>query len=247
MFSVCAVVPVYDHEEAVEDVVDGVVSARLRCILVDDGSGEKCAAVLDRLATARASEIILLRHQVNRGKGAAVLTGMRHAARMDFSHVLQIDADGQHCVADIPRFIAQARERPKAVIVGCPKYDASVPRLRYWARYLTHVWVWVNTLSLAIEDSMCGFRVYPLKALLELAGTCQLGARMDFDIEVLVRLYWQGIDIVNLSTVVNYPRDGRSHFRGGLDNLLISRLHARLFFGMLRRLPLLMARQRGFR
>jgi hypothetical protein len=119
--------------------------------------------------------------------------------------------------------------------------------MRYWARYLTHAWVWINTMSLQIKDSMCGFRVYPLRALLELDRRCNLGQRMNFDIEVLVRLYWQGIDVINVSTVVIYPKEGRSHFRGWLDNFLISRLHATLFFGMLWRLPMLITRKWSLR
>jgi hypothetical protein len=90
---------------------------------------------------------------------------------------------------------------------------------------------------------MCGFRVYPLAPLLELDRQRKLGARMSFDIEVLVRLCWAGIEIINIPTDVSYPKDGISHFRGGLDNFQISRLHATLFFGMLLRLPILLARK----
>lgn len=247
MFSVCAVIPVYNHETAVAAVLESVVTAKLRCILVDDGCAAACAQVLDRLAAARTEEVILLRHERNLGKGAAVMTGIRRAAQLGFSHALQIDADGQHCGADIPRFVEQARLHPEAVIIGCPMYDASVPRLRYWARYLTHAWVWINTLSLQIKDAMCGFRIYPVKALMALDRGHRLGARMNFDIEVLVRLYWQGLEAINLPTRVSYPKDGRSHFRGLLDNLLISRLHATLFCGMLLRLPKLIMRKWSLR
>jgi glycosyltransferase involved in cell wall biosynthesis len=247
MFKLCAVIPVYNHENAITDVVAAVIAHAPLCILVDDGSSVPCAQVLDRIAAAQPDEIILLRHAINRGKGGAVMTGMRHAARLGFSHALQIDADGQHQASDVPRFIEQARLHPDAVIVGWPEYDTSVPWMRYWARYLTHAWVWINTMSLQIKDSMCGFRVYPLRALLELDRRCNLGQRMNFDIEVLVRLYWQGIDVINVSTVVIYPKEGRSHFRGWLDNFLISRLHATLFFGMLWRLPMLITRKWSLR
>jgi hypothetical protein len=94
---------------------------------------------------------------------------------------------------------------------------------------------------------MCGFRVYPLAALIELDRTHKLGERMNFDIEALVRLHWAGVKIINLPTAVSYPSDGVSHFRGGLDNFLISRLHATLFFGMLVRAPRLVARKWGAR
>lgn len=242
MFKPCVVIPVYNHEHAIGQVMDAVLTIGLPCILVDDGSTPACAAVLDRIAAA-SSQVSLVRHASNRGKGDAVITGIQHAARAGFTHALQIDADGQHCVADIPRFIEQAAARPDALVVGYPIYDESVPAARLYGRYLTHVWVWINTLSLQIKDSMCGFRVYPIAPVLSLIKRQRLGARMDFDTEILVRLFWDGVDVVNVGTRVGYPVDGVSHFRLWLDNLLISRMHATLFLGMLIRLPKLLARK----
>lgn len=243
MFKPCAVIPVYNHEQSVGTMVESVLSHHLSCILVDDGSAPACARELDRLAAAAPEKIILLRHPANRGKGSAVLTGARRAADVGYTHALQIDADGQHRAADIPRFLAEAAARPEALIIGCPEYDLSAPALRLWARSLTHLWVSINTLSRRIQDSMCGFRVYPLTPLLELDRRRKLGARMDFDIEVAVRLYWRGIEIVNLPTPVIYPKHAVSHFRAWSDTLLISQAHATLFFGMLLRLPNLLARR----
>jgi glycosyltransferase involved in cell wall biosynthesis len=242
MFSPCAVIPVYNHEHAVGEVVAGVLRHKLPCVVVDDGSSPTCAAALDELAAAAPTRLTLLRHPVNRGKGAAVLTAVRHAERSGYSHALQIDADGQHRVDDIPRFLERAEARPHALIIGCPEYDASVPPLRLWARYLTHMWVSINTLSRQIKDSMCGFRVYPLSSLMEVDRRYRLGERMHFDIEVAVRLYWNGVKIINVPTPVTYPRNGVSHFRPWADTARISRMHALLFFGMLRRSPALVAR-----
>ncbi len=243
MFKPCVIIPVYNHERAVGAVVEGVLTQQLPCILVDDGSAAACAAVLDELVAARPEQITVLRHPINRGKGGAVMTAIRHAARVGYSHALQIDADGQHRSADIPRFLEQAAAKPRALIVGCPQYDETAPPLRLCARYLTHVWVSINTLSRQIKDSMCGFRVYPLPAMIELDRRYKLAERMSFDIEVLVRLHWAGLEIINLPTQVSYPSDGVSHFRGWLDSFLISRLHATLFFGMLARSPALIARR----
>jgi glycosyltransferase involved in cell wall biosynthesis len=244
-FRPCAVIPVYNHEHAIGAVLAAVLAHDLPCVLVDDASSPSCATALDALAIAHPGQVTLLRHAVNRGKGGAVLTGVHHAAAAGYTHTLQIDADGQHCTDDIPRFLQQAAAKLQSVIAGCPQYDDSVPSVRFYARYLTHVWVWINTLSLDIRDSMCGFRVYPLPSLMRLAQRKQLGERMDFDTEVLVRLYWDGVPIVNLPTRVTYPTDGISHFRVGLDNLLISRMHATLFFGMLWRAPRLLGRRLG--
>lgn len=242
-FSPCAVIPVYNHEHAIAAVAAAVLAHHLPCILVDDGSSPACAAVLDALAAAHPDRITLLRHTVNRGKGGAVLSGVRHAAQAGYTHALQIDADGQHCTDDIPRFLAQAAARPAALIAGCPVYDESVPKVRLYGRYLTHISVWINTLSLDIKDSMCGFRVYPLPPLVALAQRRALGEHMDFDTEVLVRLYWDGMQVVNLPTRVHYPSDGVSHFRLVRDNILITRMHLTLFLGMLLRAPQLLARK----
>lgn len=243
MFKPCVVIPVYNHEQAIGGVVNTVLTLNLPCILVDDGSSQVCAHVLDRIAADHSAQVTLLRHETNRGKGGAVLTGIHKAARAGFTHVLQIDADGQHCVADIPMFIAQAKEHPAAIVVGYPVYDQSVPLLRFYGRYLTHVWVWINTLSLQIKDSMCGFRVYPVEPVLALTQRHKIGERMNFDTDILVRLYWDGLKIVNVPTRVGYPTDGVSHFRGWHDNVLISWMHTKLFFGMLLRLPRLLARK----
>jgi hypothetical protein len=117
-----------------------------------------------------------------------------------------------------------------------------MPRLRRYARYLTHVWVWVHTWSLDIRDSMCGFRVYPVTACVALLREQRPGPRMSFDTEILVRFHWRGGKIVYVPTAVRYPPGGRSHFRLLEDNLRLTGMHTRLFFGMLWRAPRLLAR-----
>ncbi len=243
MFNPCVVVPVYNHEHAIGAVLDGLLRHDLPCILVDDGSSAPCALALDALALAHPGRVTLLRLERNQGKGVAVLSGFRHAAALGHSHALQIDADGQHDTADVPRFLAAAAARPAAIIAGHPVYDESVPKARLYGRYATHVWVWINTLSFDIKDSMCGFRVYPLAPVNALAARHGIGARMNFDTDILVRLFWRGLEVVNLPTRVSYPSDGVSHFRLWRDNLLISWMHTKLFFGMLPRVPLLLARK----
>jgi len=238
-----AVIPVYNHPDTIGFMVRAVRDHNLRCVMVDDGSDPRCAAVLDTLASTHGDAVTLVRLTQNQGKGGAMMAGLREAHRQGYTHALQIDADGQHDAGDVPRFLALAQDHPDAVICGTPVYDASVPMGRRIGRYATHVWVWINTLSLQIRDSMCGFRVYPLPTVVGLIEHTAIGRRMDFDVEVLVRLHWAGIGIVNCPTRVTYPLDGVSHFRVGLDNLLISRMHARLFAGMLWRLPWLLWRK----
>jgi glycosyltransferase involved in cell wall biosynthesis len=240
-FNPCAIIPVFDHEHAVARVVAGVRAAGLPCLLVDDGSGPACARELDRLA-ATVPHTRLLRLPVNGGKGAAMLGGFAQAWRHGYSHGLQIDADGQHALADISTFIEEARRNPAALICGRPVFDRSMPALRHYGRYLTHGLVWLNTLSLSIPDSMCGFRVYPLGSVSALMAEEYIGRRMDFDVEIIVRMYWRRVPMRWLPTRVTYPADGVSHFRMLRDNGRMIALQLRLFGGMLRRLPRLLER-----
>jgi glycosyltransferase involved in cell wall biosynthesis len=242
-FAPCIVVPVYNHEHAIGAVLAGLLRAGVPCLLVDDGSGAACAAVLDRLARDHAGRVNLVRLPHNQGKGAAVLAGMRRAAQLGYSHALQIDADGQHETGDVTAFLECARAHPQAIIAGHPVYDASVPKARLYGRYATHIWVWINTLSFEIKDSMCGFRVYPVAPVNVLAERGRLGKRMNFDTEILVRLFWSGRRVINVPTRVSYPADGVSHFRVWRDNVQISWMHTVLFFGMLVRLPRLLPRR----
>ncbi|TJZ70691.1 glycosyltransferase family 2 protein [Chitiniphilus eburneus] len=235
----CAVVPVYNHPHAIGAVVAALRAAGLPCILVDDGSDAACAAVLDKLA---GDDVDVLAHPYNQGKGAAVISGFRRAALLGYTHALQMDADGQHDAAALPAMIVAAQHRPGAVIAGYPVYDDSVPAVRLYCRYLTHIWVWINTLSLRIRDSMCGFRIYPLRPTLALLDRAHVGRRMDFDTEILVRLDWAGVPVINLPVRVRYPLDGISHYRMWHDNLLLTAMHARLFLGMLPRAPMLLWR-----
>lgn len=243
VFNPCIVVPVYNHEHAIGMVVAGLLAHEAPVMLVDDGSSVECAAVLDRLAQVNPRRVTLVRLDVNQGKGAAVLAGFRRAQELGYSHLLQIDADGQHRTEDVPKFLAQARAHPAAIIAGHPVYDDSVPKARLYGRYATHIWVWINTLSFDIIDSMCGFRVYPVVTVNALAARQAIGSRMNFDTDILVRLFWDGAHVVNVPTRVCYPADGVSHFRVWRDNVQISWMHTKLFFGMLPRIPRLLARK----
>lgn len=235
------VIPVYNHGGPVAGVVAALRSHGLPVLLVDDASEAGCAAVLDELA--RQAEVNLLRLPQNQGKGAAVMSGLVQAEQLGWTHAMQIDADGQHDTGDAPKFAAAAADAPQSLICGCPVYDDSVPRARLYGRYATHIWVWINTLSFEIRDSMCGYRIYPLAATLRCMQDQHIGRRMDFDTEIAVRLFWSGMRVVNLPTRVRYPEDGVSHFRLWQDNLLITAMHTRLFFGMLLRAPRLLWRK----
>jgi len=242
-FRPVVLIPVYDHELAIGPTLTEVLEYECPVLLVDDGSSEVCRDVLTGLRDANPARVTLLRLAQNGGKGAAVKAGFKQLVAHGFSHAIQIDADGQHNISDLPLFLETARSNTVCLVTGYPEFNDDVPRLRFYSRYLTHFWVWINTLSFSIRDTMCGFRVYPLVAMLELLAQENCGNRMDFDIEVIVRWSWRGGKIVNLPTQVRYPLDGVSHFDAWKDNVLITRMHTRLFFGMLYRLPRILWRK----
>jgi glycosyltransferase involved in cell wall biosynthesis len=238
VFAACVVIPVFNHEHAIASVVDRVRTHGLPVILVDDGSDAACARELQRLAEL--PDVMLLRHDRNRGKGAALVTGLRAARQRGFTHVLQVDADGQHTLGDIRRFVEEARNHPGSLICGAPLFDSSMPTSRRYGRPINHAMVWLETLSFDIVDSMCGFRVYPLAPTLALLDSRRLGPRMEFDTEILVRLHWRDVPMRWLPTRVSYPQDGVSHYRVFFDNVHAVALHVRLLAEMLVRLPVLL-------
>lgn len=239
-FKPCIVIPFYNHALSIPAVIDELQVLGMRCYLVNDGSDTSCDATLNDLADRYSSWLRVISYQPNQGKGKAVMTGVEAASADGFTHVAQIDADGQHRTSDLQRLLALSRLNPQAMITGYGEFDASVPRSRLYGRYITHIWVWINTLSLQVKDSMCGLRVYPVAPTMSIWRSFKLGTRMSFDIEILVRLCWRGVRIINVKVPVTYPSDGVSHFKVLRDNLQISGAHARMFAGMLLRLPIIL-------
>lgn len=234
-------VPVYNHPLKIARVTANCLAHGRDVLLVDDGSNDETKrAIAD--ASRQSADVHVLTLPKNGGKGAAVLAGFRWAIERGYTHVFQLDADMQQDPAAIGPFLGQAETTPAHLICGYPIYNHSVPRARKWGRNVTHFWVAVNTLSFAIRDSLCGFRIYPLDAVAAwLATTPTVGLRMDFDTDVVVQLYRRGTDVVNLPVGVDYPEDGISHFHG-IENWRISKMHARNFLTMLPQIPRLLLR-----
>ena len=237
----CLLIPIYNHKDTIRDVVLELSRFELPCVVVDDGSDAETAARLDRIAR-EFPWVRIERLPSNRGRGAALRHGYRVAARCGFTHAVQLDADGQHDPADVPAFLAAARRMPDSLILGAPRFDETAPRSRRYGRLLSCFWVWVETLSFAIADPLCGFRCIPLEPAVRLLARTPLGDRMDFDPELVVRLVWMGVPVASVPTRVRYYRNGLSHFQPLRDNARISWAHTRLVCGMVGRLPVLLWR-----
>jgi glycosyltransferase involved in cell wall biosynthesis len=235
-------IPHYNHSETIGEVLSGLAGAGLDGLVVDDGSDAGHRARLAAHAAPHRWVSVLWRAR-NGGRGAALQEGYAEAWRRGFSHVVQLDADGQHDAADVPRFVDAARRHPEALVLGTPLFDASAPRSRLYGRRLTTFWVAVETLSRVVPDALCGFRAIPLAPALAVLARGRLGARMEFDPALVVRLVWAGTPVATVPTRVRYRHGGTSHFQPWRDNVRISTMHARLCAGMLVRLPALVRRR----
>lgn len=223
----CAVVPTYRHVRALPALIAHLRAHCEAVIIIDDGNTAPDSAAIAALHAPDA-RVEVLRLPVNSGKGAAMMRGFRRAIERGFTHALQIDADGQHDVGDLPKFVAAAQRAPKALVCGQAVYDESVPKARKIGRNITHFWVWVETLSFDIADSMCGYRIYPLALLSKVIAGARIGARMDFDTEIAVRMHWRGVPVINVPTRVIYPPGNVSNFEMLADNVRISLMHTKL-------------------
>jgi glycosyltransferase involved in cell wall biosynthesis len=237
---VCALIPIFDHGSTIEKVVSEL-PPDLFCLIVDDGSAAATREALQRATAARANTEVV-RCDRNNGKGAALKTGYEAARVRGFTHVVQLDADGQHRAGDVPRFLAAMRAHPEALVLGVPEFDASAPIARIYARQLSRGLVWLACLSRAVPDPLCGFRGVPLAPALAVIASTRTGDWMDFEPELAVRMVWQGTSIATLPTRVIYPTDGISHFSLARDFPRLAWLYLRLLGGMLPRAPELWSR-----
>ena len=214
--------------------------------VIVDGSTDGSAAKLEEMARQEPGlRVLVLRD--NQGKGAAVLHGLEEARRLGFTHALTMDSDGQHPADKISQFMKTSLAEPDAMVLGCPVFDAGAPSLRVKGRRISNWWANFETLWSGIGDSLYGFRVYPIEALIAVMRGQPWMRRFDFDVEAVVRLCWRGVRPLNLPAPVRYFRadeGGVSHFNYWRDNVLLTWMHCRLFFGFLWRLPRLLAQRR---
>lgn len=220
----CFLIPTYDNPMTIRKVVQNARAYGLPVMVVDDGSGAEGQRACEAIAKEELATV--LRVPLNGGKGAAVKRGMAAARDLGFTHVMQVDGDGQHDLSHVPEFVAASRAQPEALILGYPHYDATVPKLRLTALKITTFWVDLEVGRGKIADAMIGFRIYPLGPLTRVRT---MSNRMGFDIEVAVRLAWAGVPIVNLPVRLRYltaEEGGISHFRMFRDNLQFSLLHS---------------------
>lgn len=238
----CIIMPCYEkHALMLESTLHKYLNLGYPIIVIDDGSSSEYKLVIEDVT--RKYNCTLITTKNNSGKGHAIKQGLQLASELNFSHAIQIDSDGQHNHQRVNLLIQASRNNPNALISGIPLYNESIPKARFYGRYLTHFWVWIHTLSFDIKDSMCGFRVYPLIHTNQILKRYNIGNKMDFDIEILVHHHWGNVKLDFIDIEVDYPADGTSYFNSFHDNVLISKMHTKLFFSMLIRIPMILKKK----
>jgi glycosyltransferase involved in cell wall biosynthesis len=238
-------IPSYNPGAKVYDTVRAARAQWTPVWVVVDGSTDGSAERLQAMAAEDAGLSVIVLPE-NRGKGAAVLEGITQAAAAGYTHALTMDSDGQHPANLIPEFMQASQARPETMVLGKPVFDADAPRIRVNGRKISNWWANLETLWAGIGDSLYGFRIYPVAPLMRVMNAHRWMRRFDFDPEAVVRLAWAGVPPINVPAPVRYFRadeGGVSHFNYLRDNVLLTWMHSRLFFGFLLRLPLLLLRK----
>jgi glycosyltransferase involved in cell wall biosynthesis len=233
-------IPVYRHGKTACPLAERLAVFGLPVILVDDGNDAETRALLAQCA-AKTPHIALVSLNKNMGKGIAAVKGFEKARDLGLTHVLMIDADGQHEEGKAAFFLEESAKHPDMIICGYPEFDETAPKGRVKGRKISNFWAAVVTISGEVKDALCGFRVYPVDASLRATRSLFFDKRMGFDAEILVRLYWKKVFPLYHSVKINYPPGGVSNFRMVRDNIRISWMFTRLCAGMILRLPLLIA------
>lgn len=218
---ILVVIPLYNHAGTVRDVVERVLALHSHVLVVDDGSSDAGATVLDGL------DIKVIRQTENRGKGEALKAALYEARRLGFSHIITLDADGQHYPEDLPKFIKAIAVDPCGIVVGKRDFEqATIPGSSRFGRKFSNFWLRVQT-GISLGDSQSGYRAYPVNIVL---GLPLHEKHYSFEVEVLVRAAWAGVKLYDVDIEVFYPsaEERISHFRGFMDNFRLTVLNTKL-------------------
>lgn len=229
MFRCIVLVPSYNSGTLLCRTVRAVLAVWADVVVVIDGSTDGSGqAVEGMVATYAGLHVLHLPH--NGGKGGAVLHGAEWALQQGYTHVLTMDADGQHPVAAVQDFVEAARRAPQAMVLGVPMFGPDAPALRVWGRKLSNILVQMETQG-AVRDGLFGFRVYPAQQMVSVLRESRFMRGFDFDPEVAVRMVWRGVRTLNKPASVQYfdaAQGGISHFHYVRDNVRLIFMHLRL-------------------
>jgi glycosyltransferase involved in cell wall biosynthesis len=216
---VCVLIPTYNNNQTLENVLQDVMRFTTHIMVVNDGSTDNTADILAKYPTIRT-----VQYTNNQGKGHALRLGFKKAVEYGYDYAITIDSDGQHFAEDLPKFLEKLRQHPKAIIMGARNMDqASVPGKSSFGHKFSNFWFKVET-GVQMGDTQSGYRLYPVKLLQNFRFMTK---KFEFEIEVMVRAVWSGIEITEVPVRVFYAEKGKrvSHFRPFKDFTRISILN----------------------
>ncbi|MEX2410127.1 MAG: glycosyltransferase family 2 protein, partial [Candidatus Paceibacterota bacterium] len=226
LYKVCVLIPTYNNKKTLAKVLDEVLMETSNVIVVNDGSTDNTASILEYYP-----QIVLVDYKKNRGKGVALRKGFQMARELGYDYAITIDSDGQHFADDIPVFLEAIHKEPYPILLigNRNMKQEGVPKRSSFGNRFSNFWFWFET-GIKLKDTQSGYRVYPLKAIPKKYFT----TKFEFEIEIIVRSAWNGIPVKNIPVKVYYDQQDRvSHFRPFKDFFRISVLNTVLVFVML--------------
>lgn len=213
----CVIIPTYNNQNTLKRVVDGVLKITDKVIIVNDGSTDDTKSIL-----AQYKDVEQIHFKKNIGKGFALRKGFEKALDLDYSHAITIDSDGQHYPEDILLFLEFMKDQPETLVIGSRDMNQEgVPNKSSFGNKFSNFWFWFET-GVSLKDTQSGFRLYPIKKIPKSWFT----KKFEFEIEVIVRSAWKGINVCNIPIQIKYdPEERVSHFRPFKDFSRISVLN----------------------
>lgn len=219
---ICVLIPTYNNHKTLERVIDGVLLYTDNVIVINDGSTDTTATILEKYTS-----ISVLTITKNKGKGNALQIGFRDAISKGYEYAITIDSDGQHFPHDIPNFVTKLGDNQSVLLIGRRQMEQDgIPKKSSFGNKFSNFWFWFET-GIKLDDTQSGFRLYPLNYLPKKFWT----NKFEFEIEIIVRTAWKGIDVINIPIDILYdPNERVSHFRPFKDFTRISILNTFLVF-----------------
>lgn len=218
----CVIIPTYNNSASLAKVINKVLDYTHNLIVVNDGSTDNTQSILNQFA-----QIQSIGYKKNRGKGYALKYAFKHALQLGYEYAISLDSDGQHNPANLPKFLEVLENNPKAIVIGGRNMQQSnVPNKSSFGNKFSNFWIKLET-GYKLPDTQSGYRLYPIK---HLQGIRFFTNKFEFEVEVLTRSAWRGIELVCIPIDVYYPPKNErvSHFRPFKDFTRISLLNTYL-------------------
>lgn len=218
------IIPTYNNAKTLGNVIERALLHNLPLLVINDGSTDDTRNVLSQFAN-----IQIINLEKNQGKGVALKTALRWAIEQNYQYAVTLDSDGQHYPEDISVFLNEIEQSPDTLLVGSRNLQAeNMPAKNTFANKFSNFWFRIET-GIKMNDTQSGYRLYPLH---KLKGLKFFTGRYEFELEILVRAAWQGIEVTNVPIRVYYPpvEERISHFRPLRDFMRLSLLNTVLVF-----------------